>query len=259
MWSLAHISFAFLLGLLINKKWKLDRLLFFCLLLAGDLPDIDGDLFHLLGYDGSALHGGVTHTILGVFIIALIIAPLIWAIESLWIRNTKSPAIKEEKQSWQFKRLQLFLLIAFIGGLIHLGVDVLNTSNEYARQHHLYLWPLSDYSFHLDLMLAGMPEDRMAAWSYRPLVKLIMAITNILLITGLWILHYRYDKHFWDVLYSENQYYLIETEPVSFLRKIQRFLDKNQSKLNVLVLIALSIAFSIRISDQLFQVLSLTA
>ena len=250
MFSLAHITFAFLFGLLLGRIINMDRLLFACLLIAGDLPDIDGDFFGLIGLDGSALHGGPTHTIVGVIVLALILAPLLWLMESSWVQRTKSPAIRDEKNAWNLNRLGVFILIAVVGGLIHLGVDILNTSNEYARYHHLYLWPFSDYSFHLDLMLAGMPETREAAWQFRPIVKIIMALTNVSLISILWFLHLTRDKHFWDVLYSQERYYLMEEEPETVLRKVQKFLDGKKSILNWLGMIGISIAFIFRIYGQ---------
>ena len=239
--AVAHLTFGFLCALLINRKWKLDRFLFVIIIAAGDLPDIDTQFFGLLGYDN--LHGGPTHTILGVFVIALIIAAIFWLVESVWINKSKSPGIQEDKSAWDLKRLELFIFFAFIGGLIHLGVDIFNTSNEYARYHHLYLWPFSDYSFHLDLMLAGMPDNRMDAWQFRPLVNYIIMITNIILISILWILHFKSDKHLWEPIYSDKQYYLQDNEPKTPLRRVQQFLDSHRVYINYLLLIICTIAF----------------
>ena len=234
--AVAHLTFAFLGALIINKKWKLDRFLFVIIIAAGDLPDIDTQFFGLLGYDN--LHGGPTHTILGVFIIALIIAVIFWLMESIWINRNESPGVKEDKNAWDLKRLEQFIIFAFIGGLIHLGVDIFNTSNETARYHHLYLWPFSDYSFHLDLMLAGMPDNRMDAWQFPPLVYSIMLIISLILLTSLLMLHFKSDRHLWDAIYSDKQYYLQENEPITLFRKIQRFLDEHKKFLNIIVLIA---------------------
>lgn len=241
--AVAHLTFAFLGAIIINRKWKLDRFLFLCIIAAGDLPDIDTNIFGLFGYDASTLHGGPTHTILGVFIIALIIAAIFWLIESLWISNSRSPGVKEDKTAWNSRRLEQFLILAFIGGLIHLGVDILNTSNEYARDHHLYLWPFSDYSFHLDLMLAGMPDNRMDAWQFRPLVYVIMLITTLFLLAMVWVLHIKSNRHLWDAIYSDKQYYLEENEPTTLLRKIQKYLDEHKGVLNMIVLIAWTLWF----------------
>lgn len=249
MWSLAHLTFAFLVGLIINKKWKLDRFLFFFLIIAGDFPDLDTEFFTLIGLGHLNLHGGPTHTIVGVLVLAAIFAPLFWLIESVWIHKSKSPGIHEDKAPWELHRLQALLLLAIIGGLVHLGVDILNTSNEYARYHHLYFWPFSDYSFHLDLMLAGMPDDRTAAWQFRPLVNYIMMSTNMLLIMTLWILHFKADTHLWEPFFSEEKYYLRENEPKTVLRKLQHFIDSHRKAINLLLLIICTIAFSNRIIE----------
>lgn len=253
MFNLAHFTFAYLFGRITEKKsdWHLDRGMWFCLLAGGDLPDIDSTLATLFNL-GPSFHGGITHTGLGALVIGLILGSLFWFIESIW-RKAKSKKYGHDKTSWDVKRLGMLILISFIGAIIHLLVDILNTSNSHAREHHLYLWPFSDYSFHLDLMLAGMPNDRMDAWAFRPVVRIIMVITNILLISWLWFTHFKSDKHLWDLLYSESITYpeLFEEEEESEKGKLQAFLDKKKVRLvlNYMILFIFTALFIERIIE----------
>ncbi len=251
MFSLAHLTFAYVFGRFIDKndRWHLDRPMWLCLLVGGDLPDIDShiaDIFNL----GHSFHGGVTHTGVGSIILGLILGLIFWLIESAWIKKRALQG-NGDKKAWDTRRLLIFVVIAILGNFIHLAVDIFNTSNEYARIHHLYLWPISDYSFHLDLMLAGMPDTINEAWAFRPIVRFVMIIVNVLLISWLWFTHFKSEKHLWDLIYSDTTNISDGKEPPPSPSKVQKFLDDNKKALNLFLLIVFTFAFFYRIFEHL--------
>lgn len=244
MFWLAHITFGYLFGRLIDTKYKLDHSLWIAVLLGAYIPDIDTGFFTLIGLEHLHLHGGPTHTVLGALILGLTVGILLWGIETLYFRNKRKDETSIQSSD-SLDRLFLLVIFASIGTFSHLILDIFNTSNEYARYHHLYLWPFSDYSFHLDLMLAGMPADRMDAWAFRILVRWTMVAMNVFLISFLWISHFRSNKHMWDFVYLDEQN--IERgeqfEEFSFLKKVRLKLTDKRKLLDLVFLIAMTLGF----------------
>lgn len=251
MWTLAHITFGYLCGRFADKKYRLDQSLWIAVLLGAYIPDIDTSFFILIGFGHLNLHGGPTHTGIGAIILGLMVGFLLWGIEALYFRNKEQDKLTIQSYGTP-NRLLLFFLIASLGTLSHLILDIFNTSNVYARYHHLYLWPFSDYSFHLDLMLAGMPTDRIDAWGFRIFVRWTMVAMNTFLISYLWISHFRSDKHMWDFFYlneniTENGKQL---ESSSFLEDVRLKMTEKRKLLDFIFLIAISIGFIYTIIDK---------
>ena len=103
------------------------------------IPDFDVPFFYIItGFQNpSYYHAGITHTfifgILASFIISLIIF--------LFLRR--------KNESIEMNQLLYLFLYALLGIFLHFMMDLFTTANEYAIFHHVYFWPIWNFSFHI--------------------------------------------------------------------------------------------------------------
>lgn len=125
---------------------KLDRSEKIMLILAAILPDFDAIFYFIIsGFQYPAsFHGGITHMFLTGFIMSTILA-----IISFGIMKWRDPKTENVK-------LTRFIILGLFGIFLHLLLDINTIANEYGVIHHLYFWPVSEFSYHLDILLADI-------------------------------------------------------------------------------------------------------
>ena len=116
------------------------------LILAAILPDFDAIFYFIIsGFQYPAsFHGGITHMFLTGFIMSTILA-----IISFGIMRWRDPKTENMK-------LVRFIILGLFGIFLHLLLDINTIANEYGEIHHFYFWPVSEFSYHLDILLADI-------------------------------------------------------------------------------------------------------
>ena len=172
----------FLAAYLIGRKIGLTREKLFLVTLFGIISDFDVPFFYLImGFKNPSIyHAGITHTFL-FGMISAVIASLIMLFHDS--RKNDTPLT--------LKSFLMLVSCAMLGLTIHLGMDVITTANMYASFHHLYFWPLWNFSFHIEYMLV-VPHS--VIWG----MQLIM---NFLIIGFLLHDYFKEEKRPWGVLF----------------------------------------------------------
>ena len=134
--TITHFLAAYLLGKVIFKKEYNHYLPFFCAV-AGIIPDID-EFLHIFIPLEPFKHAVFTHTIIGGLLVVGILVSLTWIIGKNFLRNVDI-------------NLKTLFFVALIGLSIHLILDIFTYREEVlTTDAHLYFWPLSNFSFHLN-------------------------------------------------------------------------------------------------------------
>ncbi|GAI22247.1 unnamed protein product, partial [marine sediment metagenome] len=101
------------------------------------LPDLDAFL-HLIIPIEAFEHAIFTHTIIGALLLTVIYTIITWGIGHNYL--------KELDIDFRF-----LLLIALAGIASHLILDIFTYREDiWTTSAHLYFWPLSNFSFHLN-------------------------------------------------------------------------------------------------------------
>lgn len=181
-----HIHY--LSGYFSGKLLKLERSEMIILILASILPDLDSVFFFLFsGFkDPTPFHAGATHTLLIASLLSTLLAAISFGI------------IKLKEPKTEYKKLLRFIILGIFGIGLHFIIDINTTANEYGMYHHLYFWPLSDVSFHFDLLFAQIfPSylyfdfSKFAFLWYSPISSNIVN-TLSLIINGVFLLAFIY-------------------------------------------------------------------
>ncbi|MHA1376866.1 MAG: metal-dependent hydrolase [Candidatus Helarchaeota archaeon] len=247
MWFHIHYLSGYFSGRLLGKKWDLDRSDKIVLILASILPDLDAVFYFIFSglHDPAPFHGGVTHTLLIGLILGTMLA--ICAFGFLKLRNRE---IKNEK-------LIKFIVLGMFGVVLHLFIDIFTIANEYGAGHHLYFWPISDFSYHFDILFANIfPRypyfnfEELMFIQYSPISFRIVAIIS-LIVNGIFLAVLIFEfvpprkKFPWDVfIYNSNK---IRDPWIN---------DNLEVVLNVFFTLIFFGAFLLRINDLLFGILS---
>jgi len=133
----------FLAAYLIGRKLNLSKEKLFLITFFGILSDFDVPFFYLLmGFKNPSIyHAGITHTLL-FGLIAAVIASFIFLVHD----------VRKKEGSYAIKPFLILFTCAMLGFVLHLAMDVITTANAYASFHHLYFWPLWNFSFHMEYM-----------------------------------------------------------------------------------------------------------
>ncbi|MFX1450121.1 MAG: metal-dependent hydrolase [Promethearchaeota archaeon] len=142
MWFQIH----YISGYFSARLLKLDRSEKIMLILAAILPDFDSLFYFIIsGFQNPApFHAGITHMLLTGFLMSTILAISYFSIIK-W-RDFKTENIK----------LFRFIILGLFGIFLHFLLDINTIANEYGEMHHLYFWPISNFSYHLDILLADV-------------------------------------------------------------------------------------------------------
>lgn len=133
--TITHFLSAYLLGRAI--KIKNGSFYLFFLSIAGIFPDVD-TLIHFAF--PNFVHGVFTHTILGGLLFAMILVGITTII--------MYPVLKTLKMS-----VNKLIYLAVLGLFVHLFLDIFTYAPPIEDDlHHLYFWPLSDYSVHMNII-----------------------------------------------------------------------------------------------------------
>ena len=134
--EVTHFLTGYLIARLLLDK-KEDHFQTFLVAFAALIPDFDSFL-HIFIPIEPLEHAVFTHTILGGLLLTLIYTSLIWMIGRKFLRHL----------DLSFKSL-VFLTI--LGVASHFILDVFTYRQDIATTSaHLYFWPLSDFSWHLN-------------------------------------------------------------------------------------------------------------
>ena len=174
MWFHIH----YLSGYFTGRLLKLGRSEKIMLILAAILPDFDAIFFFIIsGFQYPAsFHGGITHMFLTGFIMSTILAIISFGIIKWRDPNTGN------------MKLLRFIILGLFGIFLHLLLDINTIANEYGSIHHLYFWPISEFSYHLDILLADIfPRypyfdlEKFIFLNYSPISTRIVAILSLII------------------------------------------------------------------------------
>lgn len=133
--TITHFLSAYLLGRAL--KLKNGSFYLFFLSIAGIFPDVDTIIHFAFP---NFVHGVFTHTILGGLLFSLILVGITTLI--------MYPALKSLKIS-----VKKLIYLAILGLFVHLFLDIFTYAHPIEDDlHHLYFWPLSDYSVHMNII-----------------------------------------------------------------------------------------------------------
>ncbi len=115
-----------------------------------------------------------------MFLMGFIMSTIL-AIISFGIMKWRDPKTENMK-------LMRFILLGLFGIFIHLLLDINTTANEYGAIHHLYFWPASEFSYHLDILLTDIfPRypyfdfEKFMFLNYSPVSTRIVAILSLII------------------------------------------------------------------------------
>jgi len=126
-------------GYLIGRALNLEKEKLFLISLMSIIPDFDVFIFYIItGFQNpSYFHAGITHT----FIFGIIASVILSLVLFLFLPR-KDESLKTNELFYLF-------LYALLGIALHFMMDLFTTANEYAIFHHLYFWPIWNFSFHI--------------------------------------------------------------------------------------------------------------
>ncbi len=176
----------FLAAYLIGRKLNLTRGKLFLITFFGIISDFDVPFFYiLLGFKNpSFYHAGITHTLIFGLLAAIIATVIAIIIE-----------LRKKKENVSVKYFLMFFSIAMLGFIIHISLDVITVANEYASLHHLYFWPLWNFSFHIEYMF---PLSHAVIWTFQ------FAI-NFFIIGFLLQDYFIYKKRSWNLIFHVDE------------------------------------------------------
>ena len=130
------------------------------------ISDFDIPFFYIItGFQNpSYFHAGITHTLVFGILSSVIISLIIFLLK------------RRKDESIKVNQLFHFILCAILGILLHLIMDLFTTANEYAIFHHIYFWPVWNFSFHIGYILP-LPDN--VIWSIQLIVN--FSIVGVLL------------------------------------------------------------------------------
>ena len=202
MWFHIH----YLSGYFTGKLLKFKRFEMIMIILAVIMPDLDSVIYFLFsGFQNPApFHGGVTHTLIMGLLLNILLAFIIWGL------------LKWRHPDTEEKFLIKLIIIGVIGIGLHLSFDLITTANEYGAIHHLYFWPFSDFSYHMDIILADIfPRwpyfdfDKLMFLQYSPHSTLLVSVLSFIINLGFFIIVFinlippRKSYPWEDFLYNE--------------------------------------------------------
>lgn len=186
----------FLAGYLIGRALDLRKEKLFLITLTSIISDFDVPFFYLItGFQNpSYFHAGITHT----FLFGLIASILLSTIIFLFMR----------KNDDTIKANQLLYLIgcAFLGIILHFSMDLITTTNEYAIFHHVYFWPLWNFSFHLEYIFLSLND---------PIIWILQLGINFLIIGFFLRDYFIMEKRPWNLFIKMD-----ENAKISVLDKV---------------------------------------